>query len=163
MEAMMKPVLACLAAVSLFAVVAPAGAQEYLGPRGALGAYDGYYDYEPPVPPRPVPHYRDAPVETVVTTTRRFISQPDYEAYAPETVVTTRRAVEPGPVYSEPVGVVATGSLALPPRRVTKNVVFAPERIVAPRHVAPPPSVLIEERRVVTTRRILRPVPAQWE
>jgi len=163
MEAMMKPVLACLAAVSLLALVVPAGAQEYLGPRGALGAYDGYYDYETPVPPRPVPHYRGAPVETVVTTTRRFISQPEYEAYAPETVVTTRRAVEPGPFYSEPGGVVATGSLALPPRRVTKNVVFAPERVVAPRYVAPPASVLIEERRVETTRRILRPVPAQWE
>ena len=145
-------------------LVVPAGAQEYLGPRGALGAYDGYYDYDPPVPPRPVPHYRGAPVETVVTTTRRFISQPDYEAYAPETVVTMRRAVKPGPVDRSLVGVVATGSLALPPRRrSTKNVVFAPERIVAPRHVAPPPSVLIEERRVVTTRRILHPVSAQWD
>jgi hypothetical protein len=158
----MKPVFACLAAVNVLVLVIPAGAQEYLGPRGALGSYDGYYDYDAPVPPRPVPHYRGAQVETVVTTTRRFISQPEYEAYAPETVVTTRRALEPVPVYSEPVGVVATGSLGLPTRRVTKNVVFAPERIVAPRHVAPPP-VLIEERRVETTRRILRPVPAQWE
>ena len=158
----MKPVLACLAAVSLLALVVPAGAQEYLEPRGALGAYDGYYDYEAPVPPRPVPHYRGAPVETVVTTTRRFISQPEYEAYAPETVVTTRRAVVRGPFYAEPDGVVATGSHALPPRRATRNVVFAPERIGAPRYVAPPP-VLIEERRVETIRRILRPVPAQWE
>src|SRR5215207_1108025 len=160
---MMKPVLACLAAVSLLALVIPAGAQEYLGPRGGLGAYDGYYDYDAPVPPRPVPHYRGAAVETVVTTTRRFISQPEYEAYAPDAVVTTRRAVEPPPFYSDPGGVMATGSLALPPRRVTKNVVFAPERVVAPRYVAPPASVLIEERRVETTRRILRPVPAQWE
>jgi hypothetical protein len=163
MEALMKPVFACLAAVNVFALVIPAGAQEYFGPRGALGSYDGYYDYEAPVPPRPVPHYRGAQVETVVTTTRRIISQPEYEAYAPETVVTTRRALEPAPVYSEPVGVLATGSLAHPPRRVTKNVVFAPERIVAPRYVAPPPPVLIEERRVETTRRILRAVPPQWE
>jgi hypothetical protein len=147
------------------------------------GTYDGAFEYEAPLPPRVVPDYRVGRTETIVTTTRRIVTHPGYDAgYGPQTVVTTRRVVTPAPVFAEPFDVaptgslgrlppdvVATGSLArpvppLPPRRIYKDAVYgpAPERVVTTRRVAPGP-VVIEERRVETTRRIVGPAPVDWE
>jgi hypothetical protein len=46
----MKANLMCLVGVSLAAIADSSVAQEYADPRGALGAYDGYYEYDAPVP-----------------------------------------------------------------------------------------------------------------
>jgi hypothetical protein len=165
---MMRSSLAYFTTAGLLVLAAPSRAQEYVVPRGMPGAYDGYYDYDPPVPPRPVPHHAGTHVETVVTTTRRIVSKPDYSAYAPPTVVTTRR-LEPMPAYSHPVGLVTTGRArhipSLPPRRITKDVVFAPslEGVGEPQRLAPAPQVVIEERRVETIRRIIRPAAPEWD
>ena len=120
-----------------------------------------FYGYGPPVPPRPVPNVAS---ETVVTTTRRVVTTPDYDGFAlPQTVVTTRKVVTTGPVG--PVDVLTTGGFALPPppRRIVREVGFAPaygEPVV--RRAAPP--VVDEERRVETTRRIVGPSPSpEWE
>ena len=147
--------IAYLAAASVFVMTAPTAAQEYALPRGT---YDGYYEYDPPIPPRPIPRYTGGPIETVVTTTRRIVSQPQYEPYGNDLVVTKRQFVGQPPVYSEPVLVGAP----LPPRRVSKDVVFAPisEHSVVPQRYDPRP-LIIEERRVETTRRIIRPAP-EW-
>jgi hypothetical protein len=62
-----------------------------------------------------------------------------------------------------------TGSILPPPspyRRVVKGTVVAPvlpaADVVVTRRVAPTGTVLIEERRVETTRRILRPGAGEW-
>ena len=149
----MKPVrLSSLAGV--FAVIMLVGAF----PSAAQEIASDYYDYSRPVPPRPIPNVA---TETVVTTTRRIVTAPPaYDGYgAPQTVVTTRRVLAPGPAE-----VVTTGSFAppLPPRRIVKDVVVAPAPVeaVVTRRVGPPP-VVIEERRVETTRRIIGP-PPDW-
>ena len=151
--------IAYLAAASVLVLAAPTVAQEYALPRVAAGSYDGYYEYDPPVPPRPIPRYTGGQIETVVTTTRRIVTQPQYEPYENDVVVTKRQIVGRTPVYSEPVLV----SAPLPPRRVSKDVVFAPisEHSVVPQRSDPRPPVIIEERRVETTRRIIRPAP-EW-
>jgi len=175
----MKSVFSVLAATSVLAIAAPASAGDYIMP----GTYDGAVEYHAPVPPRPVPDYRVGRTETIVTTTRRIVTHPDYDAaYGPQAVVTTRRVVGPAPVYGEPLDIDTAGSLGrlppdvtttgslgravppLPPRRVYRDVVYAPgpERVVTTRRVAPAPLV-IEERRVETTRRIIGPAPADWE
>jgi hypothetical protein len=166
----MKPTLA-YALLACTMLAAPAAAQDYYGAPLAIGAYDGYYDYDRPVPPRPVPGYTVGTTRTVVTT-RRIISAPP--AYGePETVVTTRRVVAPRPLLDED-DVEVTGSVLPPPypppspyRRVLKNETivgpgFRPAGVVVTRRVAPAAPVIIEERRVETTRRILRPAPGAW-
>lgn len=162
--------LALSLAVAALAIAAGSAAAQEFGYRanGTLGSYDGYYDYDAPLPPRRVPHVNGA-TETVITTTRRIVTQPGYEPYgAPQAVVTTRRVIAPAPVYAEPREVVVTGTVAppwpLPPRRIVKDTVIAPvpaERVVTRRLAAPP--VVIEERRVETTRRIIGPAPLDWE
>jgi len=166
LEALMKPVLFALLACTIIAT--PAAAQDYYGPR-AIGGYDGYYDYDRPVPPRPVPGYQVGTTRTVVTT-RRIISGPSsYGGYdEPETVVTTRRVIASRPVIEDDIDV--TGSVLPPPspyRRVVKDgpVVapgFRPADVVVTRRVAPAAPVIIEERRVETIRRVLRPGSAEW-
>ena len=153
----MKPTIACVAVATLLTLPISTSAQEYVVTGGG-GAYDGYYEYDTPVPPRPIPGVGGR-TEIIVTTTRRIITQPQYDAYEPDTVVTTRRIPVTPPVYSEQIPV----SAPLPPRRVTKDVVFAPvsDHAVTPRRVSAPPPVIIEERRVETTRRIVRPSP-EW-
>lgn len=159
----------CTTAVSL--PPTPASAQGF-GPQ--VGSYD---EYDAPVPPRPVPGYRRAPTETVVTTTRRIVTAPPaYDFTPPQTVVTTRRVVRSAPIVDEGFedGIV-TGTVVrpLPPvpvRRVLKSEpVVAPgpvlvgERIVTGRPVAPAAQpVIVEERRVETTRRIIRPAENEW-
>ena len=122
-----------------------------------------FYGYGHPVPPRPIPNVVS---ETVVTTTRRVVTAPDYDGYAPpQTVVTTRKVVTTAP--AGPIDVVAPGGFAppAPPRRIVRDVGFAPaygEPIV--RRVAPAPPVVVEERRVETTRRVIGPSPSpDWE
>jgi hypothetical protein len=125
-----------------------------------------------------VPGYDFGGRETVVTTTRRIVVAPpayEYDGYygAPRTVVTTRRVVAPAPLPEESDEAAATGfrpaAYPLPPRRVLKSgpdygpapAVGAPpwrERVVVTRRSPEP--VVIEERRVVTTRRVLGPAPA---
>jgi hypothetical protein len=172
----MKTALILLAATAA-AAAAPAAAQDFGRPL-PLGTYADPYD-DVPIPPRPVPGYRAGEREVVVTTTRRIVAAPpayEYGYDAPRTVVTTRRVVAPAPVFEEPEDAVATGSLRpvayppAPPRRVLKSgsdfgppFVGAPlvrERVVETRRVQPEP-VVVEERRVVTTRRILHPAPAE--
>ncbi|HEX8164913.1 MAG TPA: hypothetical protein VF601_03900 [Beijerinckiaceae bacterium] len=156
--------------VLLVAGVSPALAGDFGPPPGVYAdPYGGI-----PLPPRPVPGY--GATETVVTTTRRVVAPAPYGygygyGYGgPPAVVTTRRVVAPAPAFEEDDGI-ATGPLGsaypLPPRRVLKSgpdygpvPVAAPlvrERVVVRR--AEP--VVIEERRVVTTRRILHPAPAE--
>jgi hypothetical protein len=177
----MKTALAILLA-AVAAAASPAAAQDF-GRPPPVGPY-GYDD--PPIPPRPVPGYGGA-TETVTVTTRRIVAAPyggygagyggPYGAYgAPQAVVTTRRVVAPAPVPEEWDDGIATGSLRpaaypLPPRRVLKSgpdygpspvaAPFVRERVVVRR--AEP--VVVEERRVVTTRRILHPAPAEtfWD
>jgi hypothetical protein len=153
----MKPMIACVAVATLLTLPIPTSAQEYVVTGGA-SAYDGYYEYDTPVPPRPIPGVGGR-TEIIVTKTRRIITQPRYDAYGPDPVVTTRRIAGPPPIYSEQVPV----SAPLPLRRVTKDVVFAPasEHAVIPRRVSVPPAVIFEEHRVETTRRIVRP-SSEW-
>jgi hypothetical protein len=95
----MKPILSTLLAYTIIA--APAAAQEYYGPPASVRGYDGYYNYDPPVPPLPVPTYQVGTTHTVVTT-RRIVSTPQvYGGYGgPETIV-TRRVLAPRPVLDE--------------------------------------------------------------
>ena len=123
-----------------------------------------FYGYGLPVPPRPIPNVAS---ETVVTTTRRVVTTPGYDGFAPpQTVVTTRKVVTTGP--AGPVDVLATGGYAPPPppRPFVRDVGFAPGYggPVVARPVAAPPPVVVEERRVENTRRIIGPPPsAEWE
>ena len=150
----MRPVLlssfAGVLAVTMLAGAPPSRAQEIATP--------DYYDYGRPVPPRPIPNVAS---ETVVTTTRRIVAAPAYEGYAPQTILTTRKVVTTVPPVG-PVGFVPTGFTPPPlPRRIVKDVVVTPvfsEPVVA-RRVAPAPPVVIEERRVETTRRVIGPAP----
>ena len=149
----MKPVrLSSLAGV--FAVIMLVGAF----PSAAQEIASDYYDYSRPVPPRPIPNVA---TETVVTTTRRIVTAPAYDGYAPpQTVVTTRKVVTTSP--AAPLDIVPTGfAPPPPPRRIVKDVVVAPafgEQVVT-RRIAPAQPVMIEERRVETTRRIIGPSP----
>lgn len=120
-----------------------------------------FYGYGPPVPPRPIPNVAS---ETVVTTTRRVVTTPGYDGFAPpQTIVTTRKVVTTGPVG--PVDVLTTGSYAPPsppPRPFVRDVGFAPgygEPVPVVRRIAPAAPVVVEERRVETTRRIIGPSP----
>jgi hypothetical protein len=172
MEATMKRTLA-FALLACTAFAAPAGAQGWGAPL-AIGAYDGYYDYERPIPPRPVPGYGIGTAQTIVTTRRIIRTQPAYGLYGePETVLTTRRVVAPRPVLDDD-DVEITGSIVAPPypppspyRRVLKNETivgpgFRPADVMVTRRLTPAAPVIIEERRVETTRRILRPAPGEW-
>jgi hypothetical protein len=167
----MKPTLA-YAFLACTMLAAPAAAQDYYGAPLAIGAYDGYYDYDRPVPPRPVPGYGVGTTRTVVTTRRIISAPPAYGGHGygePETVVTTRRVVAPRPVIDED-DVQVTRSVLPPPspyRRVLKNETivgpgFRPAGVVVTRRVAPAAPVIIEERRVETTRRVLRPGVGEW-
>jgi hypothetical protein len=165
----MKTALVLTSLVLLTAAAAsPAGAGDFGPPSVYADPYDGV-----PLPPRPVPGWsvpRYGATETVITTTRRVVAAP-YGYGAPPAVVTTRRVVAPAPVLDEPEAV-ATGTLGPaiypPPRRVLKPgpdygpvPIAAPlwrERVVVPRPAEP---VVVEERRVVTTRRILHPAPVE--
>jgi hypothetical protein len=150
----MKPVrlssLAGTFTVMMLAAAFPSAAQDF--------AASDYYDYGRPVPPRPIPNVA---TETVVTTTRRIVAAPAYDGYAPpQTVVTTRKVVTTNP--AAPLDIVPTGfAPPLPPRRIVKDVIVAPafgEQVVT-RRVTPAQPVVIEERRVETTRRIIGPSP----
>ena len=99
-----------------------------------------------------------------MVTTTRIYAQPAVYA-EPRTVVTTRRVIAPAPVFGGPVDDIAVGGFRpvdyppAPLRRVLKSgpdygPALVRERVIA-RSVAEP--VIIEERRVVTTRRILGP------
>ncbi|HEX2554998.1 MAG TPA: hypothetical protein VHL98_14960 [Microvirga sp.] len=129
------------------------------------------YEYAAPVPPRPIPDYRPGAVETVVTTTRRVVTtRPAYDDDAFERDVTVRRVIVPPPVRRPPVDVVVTTG-TVPPRAYgprypvyKSEPVYAPapawrHEVVAVRPRIPAPPVIIEERRVETTRRILAPAP----
>ena len=157
----------CVTAVSLPST--PASAQGF-GPQ--VGVYD---DLDIPVPPRPVPGFRPGATETVVTTTRRIVAAPPaYDVAPAQTVVTTRRVVRPARVIEAVEDDFVTGTVArpLPPvpvRRVLKSEpvasgpVLVGERIVTARPVAPAPRpVVVEERRVETTRRVIRPAETEW-
>jgi hypothetical protein len=158
-EAFMKSVLvsslAGVFAVLMLAGASPSAAQEIVAP----GSYDGYYDYGRPVPPRPIPNVAS---ETVVTTTRRVVTAPTYDGYGPpQAVVTTRKVVTTAP--AAPLDLAPAG-FALPPpppRRIVKDVLVAPAfgEPVVTRRIAPAQPVVIEERRVETTRRIIGPSP----
>ena len=153
----MKPVLASSLAGAL-AVAALAGAsssaaQDFAAP--------DYYGYGHPVPPRPIPN---AATEIVVTTTRRIVTAPSYYGYAPpQTVVTTRKVVTTAPAAA-PLDLAPVGFPPPPPRRIVKNVVLSPgyAEPVAVRRFAPAQPVVIEERRVETTRRIITLSP-EWD
>jgi hypothetical protein len=152
----------------LVLLAAAAASPSLAGDFGPPGVYAGP-DYGVPLPPRAVPGY--GATETVTVTTRRVVPAP-YAYGAPPAVVTTRRVVAPAPVLDEDDGI-ATGTLEpaypLRPRRVLKSgpdygpvPVAAPlvrERVVVRRPAAEP--VVVEERRVVTTRRVLHPAPAE--
>jgi hypothetical protein len=151
--------IACVAACA----AGPAAAQFAPPP----GSYDGYYEYEAPVPPRPVGGYGYRPAETVVTTTtRRIVRREAVDDFVPAPRVVTRRVLAP---VAEPFDDVTTGSIAPPPvRRVVKSEGFVGPvpavrgEFIATRRVVAPAPVIVEERRVETTRRILRPTPGEW-
>jgi len=166
-----------LFALGLIALSAPpsAAAQGFSGSSGQV-EYDDEKAYEVLLPPRPVPGYgsRYGAVETTVTTTRRIVTTrpTDIDEDEPGTVVTTRRVIVPAPIRRpQPADVViTTGSVRpvplLPPQPVYKSEpVYAPapawrrDSIAAQRPAASPQPVIIEERRVETTRRILAPAP----
>ncbi len=145
--------------------------------QGYGSRYGGYVDddeevYGAPVPPRPIPDYRRGAVETVVTTTRRVVtSRPaDYEYGEPDDEVNVRRVIVPPPIRrAPPVDVVTTGSV-LPRPYYPKHPVYKSDPVYAPapgwreeyittRPRVPAQPVIIEERRVETTRRILAPAP----
>jgi ABC-type Fe3+-hydroxamate transport system substrate-binding protein len=157
-----------LGAVTLIASTA-ASAQGY---GGRYGTYADDDEYGAPMPPRPIPDYTHRGVETVVTTTRRVVtSRPaDYEYGEPDDEVNVRRVIVPPPIRRvPPVDVVTTGGV--PPRPYyprypvyKSDPVYAPapgwqEEYITARPRVPAPSVIIEERRVETTRRILTPAP----
>jgi hypothetical protein len=158
-----------LGAVTLIASTA-ASAQGYGGRYGGYVNYDDDDEYGAPVPPRPIPDYRRGAVETVVTTTRRVVtSRPaDYEYGEPDDEVNVRRVIVPPPIRrAPPVDVVTTGGV-LPrlydprPPVYKSGSVYAPawrDEYIATRPRIPAPPVIIEERRVETTRRILAPAP----
>ena len=155
----MKPVLSAFFLCTIIAT--PAAAQDYYGSPRAPGAYDGYNGYDRLVPPLPVPGYPVSTTQSVVTTRRILGSPPGYVGYGdPDTVVTTRRVVAPRPILEEDD--LEVGSMAPSPyRRIRDTPVVAPgfppaHAIVAPR-VAPAAPVIIEERRVETIRRVIRP------
>jgi hypothetical protein len=168
----MKPTVA-YALLACTMLAAPAVAQDYYGQPRPIGAYDGYYDYDRPVPPRRVPGYGVGTTRTVVTTRRIISPPPGYGYDEPETVVTTRRVVAPRPVLDDD-DVEVTGSVLAPPypppspyRRVLKDETvvapgFRPAGVVVTRRVAPAAPVIIEERRVETIRRVLRPGADEW-
>ncbi len=162
-----------LVALGAFTLIAStvASAQGYGSRYGAYVDYDEEV-YGAPVPPRPIPDYRRRAVETVVTTTRRVVtSRPaDYEYGEPDDEVNVRRVIVPPPIRrAPPVDVVTTGSV--PPRPYhprypvyKSEPVYAPapawqEEYITARPRVPAPPVIIEERRVETTRRILAPAP----
>jgi len=153
----MKLILSAFFLCTLIAT--PAAAQDYYGSPRA-GAYDGYNGYDRLVPPLPVPGYPASTTQSVVTTRRILGSPSGYVGYGPDTVVTTRRVVAPRPVLEEDD--LEVGSMAPSPyRRIRDTPVVAPgfppaNVIVAPR-VGPAAPVIIEERRVETIRRVIRP------
>jgi hypothetical protein len=152
-----------LGAVTLIASTA-ASAQGYGGRYGGYVDYDDDDEYGAPVPPRPIPDYRRGAVETVVTTTRRVVtSRPaDYEYNEPDDEVNVRRVIVPPPIRrAPPVDVITTGSIQ-PRPYYSRQPVYAPaperrDEVVAVRPRIPSQPVIIEERRVETTRRILTP------
>lgn len=169
--------LAACGAVALSA--SSAALAQGFGSRYGGGVEYDVEAYGAPVPPRPIPDYRPQAVETVVTTTRRVvIRRPADPLYGePDAGIVERRVVLPAPVRRGLAAevVVTTGSLPPRPHRprypvyASEPAYHAPapawreeawreEDIAArPRLAAPP--IVIEERRVETTRRILAPGP----
>jgi len=163
----MRTTLAQALVATTIAAAAPAAAQDFLPL--AAAPYGAYADDDAPIPPRRVGGYGAS--ETVVTTTRRTYAPPPGVYAEPRTVVTTRRMIAPAPVFGGPVDDIAVGGFRpvdyppAPLRRVLKSgpdygPALVRERVIA-RSVAEP--VIIEERRVVTTRRILGPAPLGWD
>ena len=153
----MNPILSAVFLCTILAT--PAAAQDYYGSPLAPGAYDGYNGYDRLVPPLPVPGYPVSTTHSVVTTRRILGSPPGYVGYGdPDIVVTTCRVVAPRPILEEDDLDVGSPS---PYRRIRGTTLVAPglppaHSIVAPR-VAPAAPVIIEERRVETIRRVIRP------
>ncbi len=148
--------------------------------QGLGSRYGGYVDYDEdedeyaaPVPPRPVPDYRRGAVETIVTTTRRVVTSrsADDEYDEPEAAVAVRRVIVPAPIRRAPPPDILVGAGGFPQGRLLSRPpvyksepVYAPapawrEELVAPRPRPSVQPVIIEERRVETTRRILAPAP----
>ena len=154
----MKPVLSAFFLCTIIAT--PAAAQDYYGAPRAPGASDGYNGYDRLVHPylfRAIQFLRpnrrdDAPHPRLPSRICRL--------RRPDTVVTTRRVVAPRPILEEDD--LEVGSMAPSPyRRIRDIPVVAPgfppaHAIVAPR-VAPAAPIIIEERRVETIRRVIRP------
>ena len=145
---------------------APAAAQDFLPL--AAAPYGAYADDDAPIPPQRVGGYGVG--ETVVTTTRIYAPPPAVYPQ-PRTVVTTQRVIAPAPVFGGPADDIAVGGFGpvdyppAPVRRILKSGPdFGPalvrERVIS-RGFAEP--VIVEERRVVTTRRILGPAPLGWD
>jgi len=162
----MRTTLAQALVATAIAAAAPAAAQDFLPL--AAAPYGAYADDDAPIPPRRVGGYGAG--ETVVTTTRIYAPPPAVYA-EPRTVVTTRRVIAPAPVFGGAVDDIAVGGFRpvdyppAPLRRVLKSgpdysPALVRERVIT-RSVAEP--VIIEERRVVTTRRILGPAPLGWD
>jgi hypothetical protein len=156
-----------LLAAAIAAVAVPAAAQDFLPL--AAGPYGAYADDDAPIPPRRVGGYGAS--ETVVTTTRRIYTPPPAVYAEPPTIVTTRRVIAPAPVFEGPVDDIAVGGVRPvdypfgPPRRVLKSgpdygPALVRERVIS-RGFAEP--IIVEERRVVTTRRVLGPVRLGWD
>ena len=162
-----------LTAMFFCAVVAtPSVAQNYYGPPRAAGAYNGHYDYDRPVPPLPVPVYPGATSYSAVVTTRRIVrSAPAYLGNGvPAAVVTTRRVVAPPPILDEDdiqLGPARSPyPLPSPYRRVFNTGGVTPgfplaQPIVGP-SVTPLAPVIVEERRIETIRRVIRPGAGDW-
>jgi hypothetical protein len=177
-------VFTALAATLCVGGLSPVAAQDYAPYNGAR--YEGSYGYDRVIPPRSIPdarygYHRYGPAETVVTTTRRVVTTPGYDE-APRTVVTTtRRMVAPAavdetfeddgaeyPPLPPPRRIITKSEspyAVLPPRRVvaTEIDVPPPMRVITRRAAPPAGPVIIEERRVETTRRIIRPATPDWE
>lgn len=152
MKSVLASSLAGVLAVAALAGASPSAAQDFAAP--------DYYGYGRPVPPRPIPNVA---TETVVTTTRRIVTAPSYDGYAPpQTVVTTRKVITTAP--AAPLELAPVGFPPPPPRRIVKDVVLSPgyAEPVPVRRFAPAPPVVIEERRVETIRRIIGP-SHEWD
>jgi hypothetical protein len=152
-------------------VATPSVAQNYYGPPRAVGAYNGHYDYDRLVPPRPVPAYPAETSYSVVTTRRIVGSAPAYLGNGvPAAVVTTRRVVAPRPILDEDEIQLGPAPLpyplASPYRRVVNGTSWGgpgyPAQAIVGPSVAPAAPVIVEERRIETIRRIIRPGAGEW-
>jgi hypothetical protein len=165
----MRPTLTALFFCTIIAT--PSVAQNYYGPPRAVGAYNGHYDYDRLVPPLPVPVYPAETSYSVVSTRRIVRSAPAYLGNGvPAAVVTTRRLVAPRPILDEDdIQLVPAPSpypLSSPYRRVVKDTggvapgyPLAQAIVGSVTQLAP---VIVEERRIETIRRVIRPGAGEW-